>query len=267
MSKVVFIVGTPRSGTTLLQQLICQKYNVLSCPETHYFQILYYKNIFRSAFFKKKEKAFKALTLIDKEAIISRDVLNPDTFFELIKSKLIKESSQVFLEKTPIHLRHISRIREVATRNSFEVVFIHIVRDRYETVRSLYDVTKKNGYLWGGERSIKNCDKRWRLDSLEHFKKVKKELNYFIKYEDLVVSHEEIIGRIGRLLSLNLRLEGSEFSLFSVINSSEKWKVNNFKRVGSVSNYEFMSRDAFEGTHPLRPDEREKRKFIVENCL
>ena len=36
----IFIVGFPRSGTTLLQSLLCTQKGVVSFPETHFFDII-----------------------------------------------------------------------------------------------------------------------------------------------------------------------------------------------------------------------------------
>src|SRR5690606_11908931 len=137
--KAIFVVGTPRSGTTFLQACLLGLEGFTSIPETHFFSALFsrrgllsWRSKLRSALLRRR--AFHSFVL-------------PSLSLRRASSQFVEQASRYvqrggftgLIEKTPSHLWYVDEIsREIPNSK-----FIHIVRSRYDVVRSMYDATNR----------------------------------------------------------------------------------------------------------------------------
>ncbi|MBC8453858.1 sulfotransferase, partial [PVC group bacterium] len=138
--KRIFIIGFPRSGTTLLQSLLGTADNVMSLPESHFFSSyyacpldrfplpplvadrLYFPRLWGD---KKYYKQFVFDTdLIPESAKHEAESLKPQTFIQLLDNTAESCNQTTWVEKTPMHIRRIPAIQ----RHIPNAVFIHIIR-------------------------------------------------------------------------------------------------------------------------------------------
>ncbi|MGC9503574.1 sulfotransferase family protein, partial [Baaleninema sp.] len=171
----VFVLGCPRSGTTLLQALMTAHPDVTSFPETLFFMKAFGRvehRIFgtspegiretvadwRDSWLlardilpkryrhrvAKRMQQFLAdidredlLSLMPRESSSSREWVNG--FVHLMDRVTIDRGKSVWLEKTPYHLYYIDRIQHYLP----DARFIHIVRNGIDVVASLYDAAQK----------------------------------------------------------------------------------------------------------------------------
>ena len=116
----VFIVGCPRSGTTLLQSMLAAHPYIMSLPETHFFFKLFYGNYRLQNFgitiwSKKIIENFEQIGSVEKKPIgIKKYFVGhlTKTFFEILDSKVKENGKKILVEKTPIHLRYIPWIEK-----------------------------------------------------------------------------------------------------------------------------------------------------------
>jgi len=161
ISKRVFIVGCPRSGTTLLQSMLASHPDVLSFPETHILQ-LGIEHTGRAQIIIAPFVRVKALNSFFLELFGRRVVHNVKDaikifmsaryfveFMILMLDKVCLENGcKVWVDKTPEHLFYISLIQDVAP----EAKFIHMVRDGGPVVASIVEMWDQYMFDWSSWR-------------------------------------------------------------------------------------------------------------------
>ncbi|MEM9166569.1 MAG: sulfotransferase [Planctomycetota bacterium] len=188
--RIFFIVGSPRSGTTLLQTMLMQAPGVTIPPETHFVSLTYDRRRIHGPI------ETDAGWLAGTEAILKRNALaefpiaddrlrerlaepGPRTYARMLTNwlSLCAEHAEAGTvgEKSPGHTEHIPRLAEWFP----DARFVHIVRDPR-------DVALSHAEVW--DRSTLQAALRWRFDQrlvrsagglLEHRIRT-------VRYEDLV---------------------------------------------------------------------------------
>lgn len=150
----VFLVGCPRSGTTLLQAMLSAHRDLYSLKETH---------IFRSGIGRagvQLTARFKRLGLLERLAMDAGGCLSMGLYEKLaitfsarafarkfsaiLDSAAFKASCGCWLEKTPEHVFYIPLIEQ-----SIEGArFIHIIRDGRPTVASVVEMWDQYTQGW-----------------------------------------------------------------------------------------------------------------------
>ena len=164
------VVGTPRSGTTLVQRLACELPNVAMSPETHFFSSGYAVDLVRRGGFPlsggrlDQELAaylvsYKAWTgnelpldTIEVKKLLGQTCERPTALFAAIVRSLAAPGRMVG-EKTPDHIRWWRPI----SRSMPNVKFVFVVRDPRAVVESMLRMD------WA-DRSHLVLAERWRQD-------------------------------------------------------------------------------------------------------
>lgn len=114
-SRTIFVIGSPRSGTSLVQSVLATHSRLFSIPgETGLFS---YQNIFGRRHF--------GLSWAENQALFreSRDLV--DFFDRAVQLLETRSEGRVFVEKTP---QHVLRL-EFLSRRFPRARFLHVVRD------------------------------------------------------------------------------------------------------------------------------------------
>jgi len=167
----VFLVGCPRSGTTLLQSILAAHPNVLSLPESHFFAYLVPRVSFLRpwgiASLRIRRRFHWYLNEIGEAATrqcLPRFAVSMRCYCEAYVAVLDRltedQGKTVWIEKTPRHLWYLSYIKRYVP----DARFIHILRKGAEVVASLYQVTQEHPKAWSGRRSVDQCIDRWIKD-------------------------------------------------------------------------------------------------------
>ena len=224
-----FIIGRPRSGTTLLRLLFEAHPNLLIPPESPFIIILYKKygavtnwneqiieefcnDLYKQRYFEK--------WLIDRDELLNRLIQHkgPNTFQGMVTQvylsyKSVYEKKDILMigDKNPMYSLYASRIHKLYPDSKI----IHITRDYRDNYLSLVNVNFEVPvvpivvYRW--KYALK---KMWRL------KEKNPGLVYSIKYEDLVADPEHHC----RLLCnfLNIEFDPSVLSFYQKKSEVEK---------------------------------------------
>ncbi len=230
----IFIVGNPRSGTTLLAALL-SSHSELDCgPETHFFcflskkkkrEILKSKNwpnlafIYITSLKIADNYVYKTFGLTKKEIFNFLCKNNPSikaTLESLTKLHAQKKKKLRWIEKTPNHLLFIPEIR----KHFKESFIIRVIRDVRDSAISMTRVP------WGSKSLLYNLIKlnEWYYLSQNH---IKNDSRIFVfKYESLLEDYINYLNKTCNFIGIQyehsmLKFQEQASSLFG---ENEWWK-------------------------------------------
>jgi hypothetical protein len=251
--KRIFIVGSPRSGTTLLQGMLASHPQINSFPESHFFKYLNFNQrrwkltlgALGVAPLNAKYQFKKFLHQISQEkmqnflspyAIFSRQYAR--AFVKVLDTLTEQQSKEIWVEKTPGHLYCIDCIRE----NVIGAKFIHILRNGIDVVASQYEVTHKHPEIWGGKRDIDECIQRWTKDveiSKTHFNQSD---TIILTYEELLKYPKPVLKKVCSFINIDFdesMMYKHTKAFQSIVLSNEAWKSNNKEKILSSNSKKF----------------------------
>lgn len=219
----IFIIGCPRSGTTLLQRVLAVHSQLFSISkETGLFT---YQNIFNS-----DRKHFD----LDKETIshllhVSKDIVD---FFDRAVDTIAPSSNLRFVEKTPQHIFRLNFLLKHFP-NSY---FIHIVRDGRDCYCSAKSVLKMPH-----KESISDFAKYWKRSVNIPAVINMNESILTVSYEDLTKDTHKTLSRIMNFL--NLEVEDVQFNHINIGNDPRSQathflQLNNPINTNSINRWE-----------------------------
>lgn len=236
VQQPIFVVGVPRSGTTLLQSLLSAHSHAYSLPETHYFSTVLPR------LHKSAKEPFDEERLSDALALL-QDLMDFRPSDEQ-RTQLIVQATQGELtgrylfefvlecyrplggerlrviEKTPLHLEHMPEIFAIFP----DARFVHIVRDSRNTISSLLETT------FAPTRWLFWYTQYWNyaLSLSDRFSKQYPDTILTVRYETLVEDTSSTLQGICEFLGI--QFEGEMVAGFStqqernVLIDREPWK-------------------------------------------
>ncbi len=228
----IFVVGFPRSGTTLVQSLFAAHGQVLALPETHLLTAATAKlgpikrlGIARmpiepghSGIHGRRRPSRRP----GRQTALLRE------FTDAANAAAVQAGCLAWAEKTPAHLHFIG----VIERTVPQARFVHVVRGPVRAIASLHRATTEYPNEWGGQRSVETCLRRWIGDVAISARYASEPRHFIVPYEALIADPrsvaERLFARVGLPLdepalsaSLARRAEASR----SVIGEGEEWKL------------------------------------------
>lgn len=208
----VFIVGSPRSGTTLLQSILASHSEYFSAPETSFFSRIIpslgiaYSNPTHSITkcdARAIEADFKLMTGIDIEiaSSLSSEQQIRRTFEKVLQCFNANEKKN-WIEKTTLHAISMLAIR----RFYANAKFIHIIRDPVDAVSSMVNMrpTSVSDSRIGYISSYRAQANLWKLCVLSALQYPDQENVIHIFYEDLVLHPDTELKRICDFLNVSV---------------------------------------------------------------
>ena len=220
----VFVVGTPRSGTTLLQAILVNSGIFFPMPETHFFSRVAHGvpeiNLSKADRHKILHMLTKKVRIKIDEQIIW-ELESKIDIFEYIIGTFSTKKQETFIEKTP---RHIFCYQEIM-KYYHDARFVCIIREPKNIVSS--QITKTS-----------NPDKSIIRVSLLYNKiassilEVKKNDNVLLmRYEDLTNEPEQTISSLFEFLNLpyDTSLVDNVVAAPGIVLPHETWKDRNLE--------------------------------------
>jgi Sulfotransferase family len=210
----VFLVGSPRSGTTLLRALLAAHSQVASFPETHFFDNVVRAEGWRHGGWRRRLgiplpdapnaiDRLVALGIVEPNQIAVRHP--PATireYAELLTEALdeVARASHAshWLEKTPDHLHYVREIERYIPGSRI----VHMIRSGRAVVASLFDAQRTRPDIWGQPRTISNLVKAWGSDLRRSRACIGRPNHTFVSYERLVADPGAVMGRLCPCLRL-----------------------------------------------------------------
>ncbi len=252
IERRVFVVGVPRSGTTLVQSLLAAHSEMTSFTESHFFDkhFTILSPPFRPILTRDpapRLREFLAENSEDPPAAAnwleerSRSTLRARPllpFYTLSTARqlllvldelAIRRGTSSWIEKTPRHLRYIPFL-ETAVGGNARNYFIHVIRDGLDVVASLHEASKS----WERPYDLDACVKRWNEDVAFSLGRAPAPTDHLVFYEDLTSRPETTIGQVIEWLGLAWEpeiLERYAGAAGRLITPDEEWKSNVGRRI------------------------------------
>lgn len=262
----VFVVGCPRSGTTLLQSLLHAHRQIRSQPETHFLPMMLGSEEHRRCDADRprapvarlrhwRRDAFARWSLVDPRRAtrawaflrqLNLPVDAPDrdrwrlatqlrAFVRTLDAHALALHKPIWVEKTPDHLFYIDHLRAGVP----DARFIHVQREATQVVGSLYRAARDHPG-WRPFLSLQKCVDRWDTAHRESERWRGDPRHLHVSYETLVREPHDTLGRV--LAFLGCEPDVTLWSRYrtvagGLIRADEPWKARNLEPL--------CARDAF----------------------
>ncbi len=259
IERRIFIVGVPRSGTTLVQSLLAAHSDMTSFTESHFFDrhfthlpgprripalsrpILTRDPVPRLREFlaENKEDPPAAAQWFEGGGPLRGRPLVPFQTLPVARQLLrvldelaLARGKRGWIEKTPRHLRYLPFLERVSGSEPHpagvpgpRTDFIHMIRDGLETVASLHEASKS----WEKAYDLETCVRRWNEDVKFSLDRVGSSRDHFVFYEELTAQPEAALRELFSSLGLDWQpniLEEYAGTSDGLITGQEIWKAN-----------------------------------------
>ncbi|MEZ5834893.1 MAG: sulfotransferase [Geminicoccaceae bacterium] len=247
----LFLVGSPRSGTTLLQTILATQLQLYTLKETHFFRNLHRWRPVRLLDRlrldpTRVEAAFGFITGnnrlegnydISKVATLAQACSLFDT---LLSTEATLRGQSGWLEKTPEHMFFMDEIRAHVPGARF----VHILRDGPDVVASLYDAFSKYPDHWGWlgdiDRMVSLYNRYARVTAANR----SRDDTFVVRYDDLVTGRAATLDRLAVFVGLepgSLTLDQVSSWRGDIVRPDEAWKVRSENKVVDTRGTKFKS--------------------------
>ena len=242
--KRLFLVGCPRSGTTLLQSLLAAHSQVVSFPESHFY------NTMTTSRFGLRQLGLSSPRARAQFSSFLKLIGHPEmqgylpvfavsrrqysrAFIAVLDAVARQQNKQVWLEKTPRHLHYIDDISAFVPESQF----IHLIRNGEDVVASLYEVVNQHPEWWPSipADNVARCVDRW-VQSIRLSQCYVGEPNHaMVRYEHLVEAPDEVIK--GLCMFIGIPFEARMLERYSdyaatLVLPFETWKQSVRQAIG-----------------------------------
>jgi len=236
-----FIVGCPRSGTTLLQSMLMSHSHIHSFPETHFFargfggrrRWLLHETLrggylwYLIVSWKVTQARLSWREAIDTPIAWPKKRMT-QTFLRTLDGMAEREGADLWIEKTPRHIDFIEVIREHVPHP----FFIHIVRDGRAVVASLHQLSHSNPEKWRHYQDINAAIARWNKAVRRTLSYMSEDAHHVVGYEHLVGGPEPVLKSLSAFMQVTFEdtmLKDFGSHAEKVVCEREAWKGKNLQ--------------------------------------
>jgi hypothetical protein len=188
--NLIFVVGLPRSGTTLTHQILASHSKVHGIGEMEILNKFMRKNINNENF----SSIFKNYVAENDEKIKS---FNNNYF---LKMSFIKTSKNIILDKSPLNFQWLGFIKILFPNSKI----IHCSRNLKDTALSIYkNAFNINSIVWSNDRDDLAKYIEIYLDLMRFWKEKLPNFIYDINYEKLTENKEDEIKKLLKFCELD----------------------------------------------------------------
>lgn len=238
----VFVVGCPRSGTTLVQALIARHPDVFSLHETHFFEAVlgdvglrwgdlgagsarhwYHRAGMARSAGRRRLREIERTYLPSRryQPIPRRWTACARRYVAVLDAAARLRGRTCWIEKTPNHLLFVDEI----TRCAPGARFVHVLRNGLDVVASAVDADLRLD-LGGFRGGVAHWTRRWNRAMGVHQAHAGAPRHYLVCLEDLIADEAGEWERLGAFLGLDSGKPLMQRPAFELANvRDEPWKA------------------------------------------
>ncbi len=206
----IFLMGCPRSGTTLLQSLLSAHPQIASFPESKFFQCLppaensrrrklgiiaHQLKPWLETYFKDDLKRPEMLRYLPN---IPLKKLYTQQFFKILSILADEQGKDIVLEKTPQHIFYLNEIITYCPQSQI----IHLIRQGEDVVASLYEATHRYPQYWDGIWELDQCIDWWNRAVYISQQYADYPNHILVSYEQLLENPERVLKNICNFIKI-----------------------------------------------------------------
>ncbi len=216
----VFVLGCPRSGTTLLYHMLLSAGNfAVYRAESHVFNVLEprFGSLSQASNRRRLLAAWRDTELFRRTGLewneISEQVMakcrNGGDFLRIVMEAMARRQGvERWADCTPEHLLYLDRIK----RTIPNALIIHIIRDGRDVALSLEKQAWIRPFVWHRRKTLEVAALYWEW-MVRKGRRDGRDLgpDYLeVRYEDLVLAPQKILGEVGRFVGQELDYDSIE---------------------------------------------------------
>jgi hypothetical protein len=240
----IFIVGAPRSGTTLVQSLLAAHSTVTSFTESHFFS-RHFRSVpgTRSAILTRnptpRVREFLAENGVSDAAAATwfenrnqwlrvRPLLPlwsrtaAQRLIAILDELARRDGRKGWIEKTPMHLHRLEFLESLQNPGP-GARFVHVLRDGVEVIASLRLASQG----WERPYDLDACIERWNADIARSLDRTGSASDHFVVYEQLTSDPETVLTDLLGWLGLAWEpaiLDRYADASYRLVTGDEPWK-------------------------------------------
>jgi hypothetical protein len=248
----LFLVGAPRSGTTLLQSLLTAHPQIYSVPESDFFARLNFRkrlwrytleflNIAPHRARRRVKEILEEVEGSDTSISVPQFLVFKEqciqAFISSLDSLAQERNKTVWLEKTPRHLHYIDKINQFVP----EAKFIHILRSGADVVASQVEASQQHPDTWG-QRTIDHCIQRWIKDIRTSQRYADQPNHRLVRYEDVVEDPQTQLTQLCQFIGIPFderMLTDYSTASEKLIRKKEVWKASVKEQIRNANSRKF----------------------------
>ena len=236
----VFVVGVPRSGTTVFSVKLAEATGIVMAPETHFMPEVYWPlkhlnladdNAASRAIEMLRTRSWFADLELDAEDIKSayfsqNDRSWPGLFQTILRLFALKNGAEYWGEKTPGHYRHVHTLLDWYP--NCRIIFV--MRDPRAVVASNMQAPFSPSYPWFIAR---RWPEMWEIyQSASNDPRVS-----MVRYEDFVADLDQVMNAVKLELALDHHNSGETANLFDAGKTAQKgWRAQHLEKAAGAIN-------------------------------
>lgn len=246
--KRIFILGNPRSGTSLFRLMLNQHSEIVAPPECGFLQWWYnkYKDWTAKDNFSKRLDLFLEDIFTSKKIEtweLNRNLLrkyiltkNPQNYGDLAECVYLTydshpENIRVIADKNNYYINHIPELKNIWP----DALFIHLIRDGRDVACSYLDVNKlqtNSPYKPQLPKSVEQIAKEWTKNNfkISQLKEDNSEKYLLVRYEDVVLNTQKTLTKVCNFFDLDFELGMLEYYKLSGAKKPEPLQTLDWKK-------------------------------------
>lgn len=260
-NNLIFLLGLPRSGTTLLQKLLSTSYNIATCGEP-WIQLYFLGSLSNSLSNSKFDSALmtNAIRQAEEESnctgllnsIIKEAAL--DFYWAILENE--KKNAKYFLDKTPRYAMIAQELISFFPQSKF----IILKRNPFDIACSMISTWTKNVDTFMNSKALK-FDLEIGLKRLVHIIKSPPKNYLIFSYKHVVLNPLDIFEQTAGLLNLSANEFNQNYGI-----STKKFKYGDNKTVDKYST-PVINSDSWRSAFNDRKEGYERLKKYIESVL
>ena len=206
----IFVVGCPRSGTTLLQSLLAANSQMVSFPETHFYERMIPGRKLAVALGLAPRRARRRwkMCLHDIRHEEMQSFLPPyaifvsqysAAFIRILDTLCLQQGHRRWLEKTPAHIRRIPEIQRLVP----DPRFVHILRAGEDVIASMFNLGSQYPQTWGPwYGTLDQCVDRWVRDVRISQSYAEQPNHRLVRYDELLRDPRSVVQELCEFLEI-----------------------------------------------------------------